>query len=179
MFEIDEKAVSDAVSFDRKPKEMVMAPPPAPTPTIPQPIPTVNTPATSAVSSDVGGDLPLAAIAGGLFVAFAAGTFLMRGRSDEDGSAASSPAPAAASKPKTASGPPADTGLSIPYDAAARIAYDEWRALHNKGDYDEAKFFNFRARYLAVTSDNMAAKKIAREKGTEPDLQVLSPTADQ
>jgi hypothetical protein len=186
LFEIDEKAVADAVSFDLKPKEVnypIATPPPPPTPAAKSDI---------AVSDSVGNssdesEFPLAVIAGGgLFAAFAAITFLMRGRGN-DGGTTTAPAtvsttvasPPPAPSPPSPASPLSSTDVSIPYDAAARLAYDEWRAAHNKGDFDEAKFFNFKAKYLAVTSDNMAAKKVARDTGTEPELQVLSPTADE
>ena len=141
-------------------------PPPAPT------LPTAATPASSAPASSVELDLPVAAIAGGLFAAFAAGTFLMRGR-DED----ASPSPA----PSSAGGSVGSTtdDVSIPYDAAARIAYDDWRAANNKGAFDASKFNKFNANYMKVTSANMGAKKIARDTGSSPEMQTLGPDADQ
>jgi hypothetical protein len=187
LFEIDEKAVADAVSFDLKPKEVnypvTTPPPPTPTAKTEIAVPSSNVGDTSDES-----DFPLAAIAGGLFAAFAAATFLMRGRGDESATgtttapatmATTVASPPPAPSPPSPASPLSSTDVSIPYDAAARLAYDEWRAAHNKGDFDEAKFFNFKAKYLAVTSDNMAAKKVARDTGTEPELQVLSPTADE
>jgi hypothetical protein len=180
LFEIDEKAVADAVSFDLKPKEVnyPVATPPPPTPTKSD----SAVPSSSVGNSSDESDFPLAVIAGGLFAAFAAATFLMRGRGDDSGTGTTTISPASVASPPPASSPSqslSSTDVSIPYDAAARLAYDEWRAAHKKGDYDEAKFFNFKAKYLAVTSDNMAAKKVARDTGTEPELQVLSPTADE
>ena len=201
MFEIDEKAVSDAVSIDQKPKEIPF-PSPSPPPTKPvEPVspslpkvtvapapPVAATPptwsSTPALPSD-DENLPLAAIAGGLFAAFAAGTFLMRGRGDDEKSSVSAPA-------ATASAPPpvpgvsvpapsllASSDVSIPYDAVARLSYDEWRATHNKGGFDEAKFQKFKANYDAITSANMAAKKKARDSGISPKLQSLSASADE
>lgn len=182
LFEIDEKAVSDAVSFE--PLVHKTAPAPSPLPPPPKPdlavslpsLPSISLPKESSPTSSFEGlpaDLPIVAIAGGFLATFAVGTFLMRGRGEEDLSSASVPE----STPFFATSPSDD--ISIPYDSAARIAYDEWRASNNKGAFDGAKFQNFKVTYNAITSDNMASKKKAREAGSTPTLKSLSANADQ
>ena len=127
LFEIDEKAVADAVSWDPQSKPQaapMMAPPPPPPPAPAEPkVATITTtPAAPTELSppslpDIGGDLPLPAIGVGLLAGFAVVTFAMRGNVDEEKAASTSPAPAAA-----ASG---GVDLSIPYDAAAKLAYEK------------------------------------------------------
>lgn len=194
LFVIDENAVAAKVSVDQKPKEAMVAPPPPPalpdateipkdealqpaTPKkaapAPAPVAAVSSPAPApAPSLDVGGDLDLVTIGGGLLAAFAVGTFAMRGRdevAEESVAAAPASAPAAAD----------DDDVSIPYDASVKIAYDEFRAANGKGAYNEAKFQKFKAAYLKVTSDNMKAKKVARDTGKDPVLQSLPASADE
>lgn len=69
--------------------------------------------------------------------------------------------------------------VSVPYDAAARLAYDEWRIEFKKGDFDHVRFEQFKNNYEALTAANMAAKKEARDKGTETvDLLTLNEYGD-
>jgi hypothetical protein len=126
------------------------------------------------VSLDLG-DVPVVALAGAALVAFAAGTFLMRGRSEvsEESLPSPPPAPAVSSAPLSSS-----SDVSIPYDAAALLEYEKWRAKFGKGAFDADKYAKFKVRYEAVTSSNMAAKKVARDTGTLPTLQDLSADAD-
>lgn len=73
----------------------------------------------------------------------------------------------------------ADNDLSVPYDAAARLAYDGWRKEFSKGEFDPVRYQQFRSNYEALTAANMAAKKEAREKGTETvDLLTLNEYGD-
>lgn len=127
---------------------------------------------TSDVDIDLG-DLPLPAIAGGFLAAFAAGTFAMRQRGDEEDDVAS----VSTSSSSAGSGSAGDD-VSIPYDAAARLAYDEWRATHNKGAFDAGKYAKFKAKYEEITSANMSAKKKARDTKTTPKLQAIPASAD-
>lgn len=189
MFEIDEKAVSDAVSINQAPKASSFPPPPPPKPLkqVESPLevavspPVVASPPTlsSSPASSDSGDFLLVAIAGGVFAAFAAGTFLMRGRGDEEESQTSAPAPVISPAPSPAASALTSSDVSIPYDAAARLAYDEWRAANDKGAFSEPKFEKFKAHYEVITSANMAAKKKARNEGTNPQLQTLSVSADE
>jgi len=144
MFEIDEKAVSDAVSFT--PREEAapapLPPPPPPMPVVPSAPPPppeeVAIPKPAAPSVSVGGDLPVAALAVPLLAAFAAATFFMRERVDEEASSSSSapaPAPAAASpSPAPAAG---GVDVSIPYDAAAKLAYEKSDKSMEYADFKE------------------------------------------
>lgn len=206
LFVIDEQAVADAVSWEPRPvtpsPPVVKDEPPAPTvldlPTEP-PTPTpeildvpaevskavVSSPVPSSIlpfadHTDGEMSLPLVAIAGGVFAAFAVGTFAMRGRTDvqdETSSVLSSkidlgtPAPPAESL--------SSFDISVPYDAAARIEYDKWRAVYGKGGFDEEKFKRFKAQYNAITSMNMAAKKVARDTGTAPNIQAMPADSDE
>jgi hypothetical protein len=130
------------------------------------------------------GDIPLPAIAVGLLASLAVGTFAMRGRSEvlEEKTAGSDnvvvTSPVVVVVPDVVDGL-SSSDVSIPYDALARIEYDKWRQLHNKGSFDEAKYAKFKIQYETITSMNMAAKKIARDTGTSPQLQTLSATADE
>lgn len=141
------------------------------------PVPSsIVAPPPSAPSSDIElGDLPLVALAGAALVAFAAGTFLMRGRSEvvEENIPSTPPPPTPSMDPLSSS-----SDVSIPYDAAARLEYDKWRAKFGKGAFDADKYAKFKARYQAMTSLNMAAKKVARDTGTPPTLQELLADAD-
>jgi hypothetical protein len=132
------------------------------------------------------GDIPqLPAIAVGLLASLAVGTFAMRGRSEvlEEKSAGgdnvvvTSPVVVVVVVPNVVEGL-SSSDVSIPYDALARIEYDKWRQLHDKGSFDEAKYAKFKIQYETITSMNMAAKKIARDTGTSPQLQTLSANAD-
>lgn len=126
-------------------------------------------PRSSPASADLQLDLPVPAIAAGFLAAFAAGTFAMRQRGEEDDAAPSSFG-AASSK---------NGDVSIPYDAAARLAYDDWRAANNKGGFAADKYAKFKAKYEEVTCANMAAKKVARDTKSKPKLQTLSASADE
>mmetsp|Transcript_3226 Transcript_3226/g.4808 ORF Transcript_3226/g.4808 Transcript_3226/m.4808 type:complete len:484 (+) Transcript_3226:39-1490(+) len=69
--------------------------------------------------------------------------------------------------------------VSIPYDAAARLAYDEWRADYGKGDFDAARYDNFKQNYEYITITNVKTKKQAREAGEEtPKLFSLNEYGD-
>jgi hypothetical protein len=52
--------------------------------------------------------------------------------------------------------------VSIPYDAAIIQAYDAWRS----GDYDQAEYGKFKAKYIVKTVAEVTAKKVARELQT-------------
>lgn len=79
-------------------------------------------------------------------------------------------------KPKTEA-PSSD--LSIPYDAAARLAYDEWRSQYSKGEFDPARYENFKANYNTITVANVVAKKKEREGGeSSPEMLTLNEFAD-
>ena len=151
MFEIDEKAVSDAVSFTPKEVGLPVPPPPPPMPVVTSASPPAEAEVTTEVTSPSPpkalvvtppppppplstttsaplSDLPIATLAVPLLAAFAAATFLMRGRVDKD--ATSSPAPATKAAPAPAPAPIPEVSsnvvdLSIPYDAAAKMAYEE------------------------------------------------------
>lgn len=72
-----------------------------------------------------------------------------------------------------------ENDVSVPYDAAARLAYDEWRKEFKKGDFDPKRYEQFKKNYEALTAANMAAKKEARDKGTETvDLLTLNEYGD-
>lgn len=122
------------------------------------------------------GDIPVIALAGAALAAFAAGTFLMRGRSEvSEVDTPSKPSPFLSSSTTDLI---STSDVSIPYDAAARLEYDKWRAKYGKGAFDAEKYAKFKARYEAVTSTNMAAKKVARDTGTLPTLKGLAADAD-
>jgi hypothetical protein len=132
------------------------------------------------------GDIPLPAIAVGLLASLALGTFAMRGRSEvlEEKTTAVGDNVVVTSPVVVAAVPNvvdelSSSDVSIPYDALARIEYDKWRQLHSKGSFDEAKYAKFKIQYETITSMNMAAKKIARDTGTSPQLQTLSANADE
>jgi hypothetical protein len=131
------------------------------------------------------GDIPLPAIAVGLLASLAVGTFAMRGRSEvlEEKTAGSDnvvvTSPAVVAAVPNVVDELSSSDVSIPYDALARIEYDKWRQLHSKGSFDEAKYAKFKIQYETITSMNMAAKKIARDTGTSPQLQTLSANADE
>jgi hypothetical protein len=170
MLEIPKEVAADDVVAP----EFPVAPPPT---NIVTPLP--STPVESGipeVALDLG-DIPLAAIAGAALAAFAAGTFLMRGRPEvSEEETPSTPTPTVS--PSLADLSSSSSDVSIPYDAAARLAYDEWRAKFGKGAFDAIKYAKFKARYEMVTSKNMAAKKVARDTGVPPTLQELSADAD-
>ena len=72
-----------------------------------------------------------------------------------------------------------DEDVRIPYDSAARLAYDEWRTEFGKGDFDTERYEVFKSNYEAITVANIAAKKKAREEGTEvPSLMKLNEYGD-
>lgn len=137
LFVIDEQAVADAVSFTLKEDEL---PTPKPTPPPPPPLlvvpsveelavsppPTSTTTAAPPDPSAPAFDLPVAALAVPLLAVFAAATFFMRERVNEETPLSPTPTPEAVPGPAPA---PAITSnvvdLSIPYDAAAKLAYDK------------------------------------------------------
>jgi hypothetical protein len=123
-----------------------------------------------------GGDLPLIGIAGGVFAAFAVGTFLMRGRAEDEDTV---PSLAIVTPSSLSTIATSESDVAVPYDAAARLAYDQWRAEYQKADYDESRFLLFKKKYLEITSANMAAKKVARDTGGSITLLTLGPDADQ
>jgi hypothetical protein len=147
---------------------------------------TTSPPTTSSSGGDSIdiGDIPLPAIAVGLLASLALGTFAMRGRSEvlEEKTAGSDnvvlSSPVVVVVPNVVD-ELSSSDVSIPYDALARIEYDKWRQLHSKGSFDEAKYAKFKIQYETITSMNMAAKKIARDTGTSPQLQTLSANADE
>ena len=67
-----------------------------------------------------------------------------------------------------------DTDLSIPYDAAARLAYDQWRDQFGKGDFDPARYENFKANYEAIAVANVVAKKRARDAGSGEAVSLMT-----
>jgi hypothetical protein len=68
--------------------------------------------------------------------------------------------------------------VGIPYDAAAALAYDDW-CKTNKKTFDAARYEIFKGNYEAITIMNVAAKKKARDEGTEgPSLLALNEYAD-
>lgn len=72
-----------------------------------------------------------------------------------------------------------DDDVSVPYDAAARLAYDDWLQEFSKGDFSEQRYQQFKTNYEALTSANMAAKKVARDEGTGTvDLLTLNEYGD-
>lgn len=62
-----------------------------------------------------------------------------------------------------------DTDVSIDYDAAAKLAYDQWRAVNDKGDFNEQKYSVFKSNYEAITIANVKAAKKARDEGLSID----------
>ena len=133
LFVIDEQAVADAVSFTLKEDELPTPPPPPPLLVVPSveelavsPPPTSTTTAAPPAPSAPAFDLPVAALAVPLLAVFAAATFFMRERVNEETPLSPTPTPEAVPGPAPA---PAITSnvvdLSIPYDAAAKLAYDK------------------------------------------------------
>ena len=53
-------------------------------------------------------------------------------------------------------------------DAVLRSAYDEWRNEYKKGDFDAARFENFKVNYAATMESNRIAEKEALERGDPP-----------
>lgn len=143
MFEIDEKAVADSVSFTPREEVPVPPPPPPPVPEVtsaaPPSVPEVAATKPASAPSASMGDLPVAVLAVPLFAAFAAATFFMRERVDEEASAA------------PVSGSSNAVDLSIPYDAAAKLAYE-------KSDKSMA-YPAFKEKYEADAVADVIAKK--------------------
>ena len=159
------------------PKEVVeeVPVPPSMIEAAPSPPPAISPSVLDIPNGEMG--IPLVAIAGAALAAFAAGTFAMRGRSEVQEDRTVIPAPSL-NDPSSSTDTLSSVDVSIPYDAAARLEYDKWRAKFGKGGFDADKYAKFRATYDAVTSMNMAAKKVARDTGTLPRIQVLSADAD-
>ncbi len=82
--------------------------------------------------------------------------------------------PAAVEEPA----PVEDADVSIVYDSAARLAYDEWRAKFNQGEFVETKYQVFKENYEIVAVANVAAKKAARDSGSEAAIIELGEDAD-
>jgi len=158
MFEIDEKAVTDAVSWSPAPAAVPTAPPPPPPmpvvtsaapPSAPEAVATkpASAPVASSPSPSIDmGDLPVAALAVPLLAAFAAATFFMRERVDEEASAAPASAPTS-----TAATTSNVVDLSIPYDAAAKLAYE-------KSDKSMA-YLDFKKKFESDAVADVIAKK--------------------
>jgi hypothetical protein len=66
------------------------------------------------------------------------------------------------------------TSASFPYDDnAIRFAYDEWRLIYGKGDFNSARFDNFKTNYKTLTMANIQAREKATQQG-QPVPQWMS-----
>ena len=65
--------------------------------------------------------------------------------------------------------PPRPTQVVSELDEKAiQCAYDEWRIAFNKGDFDEVRYLQFKTNYIAMTKENLRARKAAIDAGLQP-----------
>lgn len=70
--------------------------------------------------------------------------------------------------------------IAFPYDDdEVRSAYDEWRFMYNKGPFDAIRFEQFKSNYVALTVENLRARREAVDTGRQaPEWRKLNEFGD-
>ena len=53
-------------------------------------------------------------------------------------------------------------------ETAIMSAYEEWRVAFNKGDFDMTRYEQFKTNYIAMTKENLRARRAAIDAGLQP-----------